>query len=77
MQEVDFHWFLEHYQELYEEYGKCYVIVKNKHVLGVSKTMIEGVKQAEQTEEPGTFIVQCCNGDESGYTAHFGTLWIG
>lgn len=34
----DFGFFLEQYDELYEKYGQCFVVIKNKKILGVFHT---------------------------------------
>ena len=66
--EDDYKWFLEKFEELYNEYGESYIVIKNKKVLGVYKTYAEGVRTTETTEKLGTFIVQKCDRDESAYT---------
>ena len=76
MQDRDFSWFIEHYQELYTEYGHKFLAIKNKVVLGVYDSMIDGVKATAKTEPLGTFIVQECNGDESAYTSYIVTPGI-
>ena len=68
MQYVDFQWFIEHYQELYEKYGCSYIVIKNKTVLGTYSNFREAVDATSLTENVGTFIVQECSGDESAYT---------
>lgn len=68
MQDRDFQWFLEHYDELYEKYGRAYLAIKNSKVLGAYPTYAEGVRATEKTEELGTFIVQLCDGTEAAYT---------
>ena len=67
-QETDFEWFLTNYSDLYEEYGKKYLAIKNCSVLGAYDSYAEGVRKTSRTEELGTFIVQLCNGTESGCT---------
>lgn len=70
MQENDFKWFLDNYQKLFKEYGTCYFAIKNKQILGTYSTSSEAIKRTSRTEELGTFIVQYCNGEESGYTVY-------
>ncbi len=62
----DFNWFLQNYDDLYNQYGHKFLAVKNKKVLGAYNSVREAVDCIN--EEPGTFIVQECNGNESGYT---------
>ena len=76
MQHQDFEWFLSHYQDLFEEYGHTFLVIKNKKVLGAYDSYAQGVREAEKTEALGTFIVQECNGDPSAYTVKIGTCWL-
>lgn len=74
MQDKDFDWFLEHYDELYKEYGDAYIAIKNGKVLGVYSSYAEGVRKTQATEEIGTFIVQHCNGNETGHTNYISSM---
>ena len=69
-QEKDFRWFVDNYDNIYKQYGKCFVAIKNKQIIGVYRTYADGVHETAKTQKMGTFIVQFCNGDKSGYTAH-------
>lgn len=64
----DFDFFLEHYNELFEKYGRKFVVIKNKNILGVYDTEVDAINATSKTYPIGSFIVQECNGDESGYT---------
>lgn len=66
----DFQWFKENYESISKEYGISYIAIKNKEILGAYLTYGEGVKETQKTEALGTFIVQHCNGEESGYTGY-------
>ena len=66
MQDKDYKWFLKNYQVLYDKYGECYIVIKNKKVLGTYPTYADGVRNTK--EKLGTFIVQFCNGKKDGYT---------
>ena len=70
----DFKWFKENYQTLFDEYGSCYLAIKDKKVLGSYQSRIEAINTTAKTEERGTFIVQKCNGDESAYNQYFPSL---
>lgn len=65
----DFEWFVEHYDELYEKYGVSYIAIRDKIILGVYKTIQDGLNDLLKNFQMGEFILQFCNGDESGYTA--------
>lgn len=64
----DFDFFLQHYQELYQEYGHKLMAIKNTEILGIYDSVREAIYEIGKTYPLGTFIVQECNGDESGYT---------
>ena len=68
MQKNDFQWFIDNYKSLYEKYGESFIAIKNKVVLGVFKSIRQGLDEICKTEELGSFIIQKCNGDETGYT---------
>ena len=74
MQEKDFEWFLENYNELYERYGHTFLAIRNEEVLGSYGSFREAVEITQLTEELGTFIVQECNGDESAYTVQIASM---
>lgn len=64
----DFKYFLSIYDELYKKYGTKYFAIKNKQILGVYDNMKSAIENTKKEYPLGTFIVQKCNGDESGYT---------
>lgn len=70
MQNKNFQWFLENYDELYKQYGVSYLVIKDKAIIGVYSSYGEALRETCKTEELGTFNVQFCNGDESAYTAY-------
>jgi len=74
MQNSDFQWFQEHYHDLFSKYGSSYLAIKNKKVIGVFYSFSEGVIATQKKEELGSFIVQLCNGDESGYTNYIASM---
>ena len=62
----DFDWFIENYQNLFDVYGYSYIAIRNKTILGSYKTVREALNTISLPA--GAYIVQLCNGDESGYT---------
>ena len=71
----DFQWFLDNYDAFYKQYGISYIAIKNKTVLGSYKNVNEALTSI--SEPLGTFIVQLCNGDESGYTNYVASNEVG
>lgn len=70
---LNFKWFLDHYDEIYQQYGECHVAIKDQAIIGVYASHDEACQKTCETEVPGSFSIQHCNGDESGYTAYFYT----
>mgnify|MGYP004480387363 FL=1 len=68
MQGRDFDWFLQHYDELYRQYGEAYLAIKNQSVIGSFRTSADGVRGASLVAAPGSFIVQRCDGTPDAYT---------
>lgn len=75
-QDRDYQWFLENYDSLFKEFGESYLAIKNGVVLGSFSSYADAVHSTEKTEELGSFIVQYCNGNESGYTNHIASLFF-
>ena len=73
MQRSDFNWFINNYNELYKKYGKKYLVIKDKEVLGAYDSVREALDNTH--EEVGTFIVQKCTGDESAYTNYVSSVY--
>ena len=71
MQDEDFKWFIENYDELFKKYGCCYLDIKYKAVLGAYDSPKDAISEVSKEHPVGSFIVQLCNGDESGYTNYF------
>lgn len=66
--ENDFTFFLEHYKEFYEKYGYCCIAIRFGEILGIYKSIQEAINILSNQYELGEYIIQECNGDESGYT---------
>ena len=75
-QEADYKWFLEHYEQLFKEYGTSYLAIKEGKVLGVYTSYAEALHETEKNEPIGSFIVQYCNGNESGYTNYIASMFV-
>ena len=67
---ANFKWFVENYQAIYSLYGICYVIIHNQSLVAVFNTFHDALREARRNYETGTYNVQYCNGDKSGYTAY-------
>lgn len=68
MQTEDFRWFIENMPRLFEAYGHCFLVIRDKTIFGVFDSYVAAVKGALKTLPAGEFIVQECGQDERAYT---------
>ena len=64
----DFEFFVSNYKTFYNKYGHKFLAIRNGIVLGVYSDEITAIQFTQKTYPLGSFIVQECNGDETGYT---------
>ena len=65
----DFDWFLGKYDFFYQKYGHKFFAIRHKTILGIYDNFDNALADNISKGFPvGTFIVQECTGDESGYT---------
>lgn len=76
VQTEDFGWFVENYHKLFQQYGLCYLAIRNRTVLGAYRSAKDALVQTEKDYPIGSFIVQLCNGNESGYTNYIANSQI-
>lgn len=74
---IDFDFFVEKYQELFEKYGHKFLAIKNKEILGAYESVVEAIDDLAPTHEVGSYIIQECTGDESAYRTTIMRLIIG
>ncbi|MBO5336304.1 MAG: hypothetical protein J6A94_04135 [Lachnospiraceae bacterium] len=74
--EKDFEYFLRNYHDFYLKYGHKFLAIKEEIVLGVFDSEIEAITEITKEHPLGSFIVQECNGDESGYTNYISSWQI-
>ena len=66
--DADFKWFVSIYYDLYKKNGHKYYAIRNKTILGMYDNQKDALDTILKTYPLGTFLIQECNGDESGYT---------
>ena len=71
----DFEWFVRNYDNLFKEYGTCYLVIKDEQVWGAYDNRRLAIERAWQEHEPGTVSIHYCNGKESGYTTYIYSSW--
>lgn len=73
---IDFDFFINNYQEIYNKYGHKFIAIKNQTILGSYDTELDAINNIGKQYPLGSFIVQECNGDESGYTNYISSWQI-
>ena len=76
IQDADFEWFVENYQNLFQQYGNSFLAIKNKSVLAAYDSYADAVRETQKKELLGTFIVQKCDGTESAYSNYIASFNI-
>ncbi len=71
MLEEEFQYYIGHQNELVKKYEGRFLVVKGKKVVGDYDTEIEAYKEAMQSFEPGTFLIQQCLPGKESYTQTF------
>ena len=66
----DFSYFIDNYEHFYRMYGHKFIVIQKKSVLGAYNTMKEALNVTIRNHKKGTFIIQECNGNETGYTTY-------
>lgn len=74
MKSESFKWFVSHYQELFEKYGCCYLIIYDKNVTGTAESPKDALKKAAELHPDGDYIIQFCDGNTTAYT-NFISSW--
>lgn len=72
--QADYQWFLDNYMQLFNQYGHKVFAIQNKSILGVYEDKNTALDLTAEKYPLGSFIVQECNGEESGYTNYI-TSW--
>ena len=69
--EKEFHYYLEHQDELVKEYNGKFIVIKGHKVLGAFASALEAVENTTKQHELGTFLVQKCEPGNASYTQTF------
>ena len=71
MLEQEFQYYLDHQDELVEQYNGRFVVIKGEEVIGVFDSEPEAYFKMLEVHEPGTFLIQLCMAGEEAYTQTF------
>lgn len=66
--EKEFNYYLEHQDELVEQYNGKFLVIKDCKVIDAFDSELEAIKKTAEQHELGTFLVQKCEPGSSSYT---------
>lgn len=66
-QDKDYRWFKKNKEALKEKYGRAFLVIKDKKVLGAYNTLHEGVNAGAKLDPSHTYIVRNTFEDENGH----------
>ncbi len=67
----EFHYFIDHQDELVKEYNGKIVAIKGNEVLGGFDTYVEAIEEITKTHPLGTFLLQYCEPGPDCYTFEY------
>ncbi len=67
----EFHYFLDHHDEMVEKYNGKFVVIKDQKVIGVYDDMMQAFQATAKFHPVGTFIIQKCAPEKESYTQTF------
>lgn len=71
MLEKEFKYYLDHQEELVNQYNGKFLVIIDQKVVGVYSSMDEAYFEAQKKYELGTFLIQKCTPGNSAYTMTF------
>lgn len=72
----DYLYFMKHSDMFYQEYGKGYLALRDKKVLGHYKTIIGAYKGLAKNYPPGTYLIQECIADREMYRESIQSFFV-
>ena len=71
MQDQDYDYFLQNMENLYKTYGRKFIAIKDRHILGVYEAFNDALENTLKTEKAGTFLIQECFANREESLHHF------
>ena len=71
----DFEYFLKYYQSLFDTFGHKFIAIQNQTILGIFDSITDTLSLLTKYQ-PGTYIVQECDGTENAYRTNIIRLMI-
>ena len=68
---TEFHYYIDHQEELLGKYNGKFIVIKNNDVIGAFDSEIEAIKETLKEHDPGTFLVQKCMPGPESYSQTF------
>ena len=65
---TDFEFYKEHLRDYYNQFGCCWLAIRNKELLGHYSSPGEAIDHLESRYRIGEYSIQKCDKDESAYT---------
>ena len=69
--EQEFQFYLQHQDELVQQYNGKFIVIKDCKVIGAFENELQAIAETSKTNEPWTFLVQKCEPGSEGYTQTF------
>lgn len=63
----DYRFFMDHCTSFYKEYGKGYIAIRDRRVLGHFRSIISAYKALTKQYPAGTYLIQECIEDKDSY----------
>ena len=71
MLEKELEYYIQHQDELVQQYDGKILVIKNQEVIGIYDTEIDAIDETSKKHEVGTFLVHRCGPGEENYTMTF------
>jgi uncharacterized protein DUF5678 len=71
MLETEFKYYLDHQDELVNQYNGKFIVIKNDSVIGAYNSHSEAYAKATETEALGSFLIQHCTPGKESFSQTF------
>ena len=71
MLDQEFKYFLDHKNELLQQYSGKFIVIVNQKVIGAYDSEIDAYNESLKSHELGTFLIQLCAPGNESYTHTF------
>ena len=71
MLQKEFQYYLDHQDELVQQYNAKVLVIVGEVVVGTYETELDAYLESKKTYDPGTFLIQECGPGVENYTKTF------